>query len=55
MVVRSLEMETNQFRPHDVGQEILGPHYPYLSAIGVLMYLANCTKPDIAIVINLLP
>jgi hypothetical protein len=27
---------------------------PYLSAIGALMYLANCTRPDIAFSINLL-
>jgi hypothetical protein len=48
MVVRSLEMKTNQFRPRDEGEDILGPQVPYLSAIGALMYLANCTRPDIA-------
>jgi hypothetical protein len=41
MVVRSLEMETNQFRPRDEGEDILRPQVPYLSAIGTLMYLAN--------------
>jgi len=54
MIVRSLEMETDQFRPQDEGDEILGPHVPYLSAVGVLMYLANCTRPNIAFVVNLL-
>ena len=54
MVVRSLELKTDQFRPRDEGEEILGPHYPYLSAIGALMYLANCTRPDIAFAVNLL-
>jgi len=54
MVVRSLEPKTDQFRPQDEGEEILGPHYPYLSAIGALMYLANCTRPDIAFAVNLL-
>jgi hypothetical protein len=32
----------------------LGEEYPYLSAIGVLMYLANNTRPDIAFTINCL-
>jgi hypothetical protein len=53
MVVQSLELNTDQFRPQD-GEEILGPHYPYLSAIGALMYLANCTRPNIAFAVNLL-
>ena len=53
-VVRSLELKTDQFRPRDEGEEITGPHYPYLSAIGALMHLANCTWPDIAFVVNFL-
>jgi hypothetical protein len=32
----------------------LGPEYPYLSAIGTLMYLANNTRLDIAFAVNLL-
>ena len=32
----------------------MGPEYPYLSAIGALMYLANNTRPDIAFAVNLL-
>jgi hypothetical protein len=33
---------------------VLGSEYPYLSAIGALMYLANSTTPDTAFVVNLL-
>ena len=48
MVVRSLDVEKDPFRPRDDGEEVLGPEVPYLSAVGALMYLANCTRPDIA-------
>jgi len=54
MVVRSLDMKKDQFRPRDDGEELLGPEVPYLSAIGALMYLANSTRPDIAFAVNLL-
>ena len=33
---------------------MFGPEVPYLSAIGVLMYLANSTRSDIVFSINLL-
>jgi hypothetical protein len=32
----------------------LGAEYPYLSAIGALMYLVNYTRPNIAFVVNCL-
>ena len=54
MVVRSLNVENDPFRPSEENEEILGPETPYLSAIGALMYLANCTRPDISFAINLL-
>ena len=54
MVVRSLDVEKDPFRPRDEGEEILGPNISYLSAIGALMYLANSTRPDIAFAVNLL-
>jgi hypothetical protein len=54
MIVRTLERDKDPFLPRDEGEEILGPKYPYLSAIGALMYLANNTRPDIAFAVNLL-
>jgi hypothetical protein len=54
MVVRSLDLEKDPFRPRDDEEQILGPKFPYLSAIGALMYLANNTRPDIAFAVNLL-
>ena len=54
MVVRSLDPQKNQFRPRESDEEILGPEVPYLNAIGALMYLAQCTRPDIDFAVNLL-
>ncbi|KAL5553718.1 hypothetical protein UlMin_041119 [Ulmus minor] len=54
MVVRILNVEKDPFRPCEDNEDIVGPEVPYLSAIGALMYLANCTRPDIAFVVNLL-
>jgi hypothetical protein len=54
MVVRSLEKDKDPFRPKSDNEEPLGPEVPYFSAIGALMYLANCTRLDIAFTVNLL-
>ena len=54
MVVISLEEDKHPFRPRSDDEKPLGPEVPYLSAIGALMYLANCTRPDIAFAVNLL-
>ena len=54
MVVRSLDVKKYPFRPCEKAEEQLGPEVPYLSAIVALMYLATCTRPDIAFPINLL-
>ena len=54
MVVRSLDVKKDPFRPREDNEEKLGSEIPYLSAIGALMYLANCTRPDLAFSVNLL-
>ena len=54
MIVRSLNVEKDPFCPREDNKEIFGPEVPYLSAIRALMYLANCTRPDIAFATNLL-
>jgi hypothetical protein len=43
LVVRALEKDSDPFQPRQEGEEVLGSEYPYLSAIGALMYLANNT------------
>ena len=48
MVVRSLEVTKDLFRPKEENEELLSPEAPYLNAIGALMYLANYTRLDIA-------
>ena len=40
--------------PLQEGEEVLGEEVPYAAAIGGLMYLANCTRPDISFAVNLL-
>ena len=54
MVVRLLEVTKDPFRPKEENEELLGPEVPYLNAIGVLMYIANYTRPYIAFLVNLL-
>ena len=54
MVVRSLDVKNDSFRHCEKYEELLGPKVPYLSAIGALLYLANCTHSNIALFINLL-
>lgn len=54
MVGRSLNVESDPFRSCEDSEKILGPEVPYMSAIGGLLYLANCTRHDIAFATNLL-
>lgn len=54
MVVKSLDVKKDPFRPKESDEELLDPEVPYLSAVGALMYLACHTRPDIAFAVNLL-
>ncbi|XP_062075085.1 secreted RxLR effector protein 161-like [Humulus lupulus] len=54
MVVRSLYVKNDSFQPGKEHEELLGLEVSYLSAIEALMYIVNCTRPDIAFSINLL-
>ena len=54
MIVRSLDANKYHFRPKEENEALLGPEVPYLSAIGALLYLAQCTRPYIAFSVNLL-
>ena len=54
MIVQSLDVKNDSFHPCEKDEELLGPKVPYLSANSALMYLANCTHPDIAFSVNLL-
>ena len=49
MVVRTLNAKRDPFGPKEDKEEILEPEVPYLSAIGALLYLAQCTRPDKAL------
>ena len=54
MIVRSLDAKKDLFCPKEENEALLGPEVPYLSAIGALLYLAVCTRQDIAFSVNLL-
>ena len=54
MVVQLLEPYKDPFHPKKLDKEILPPKVSYLNAIGVLIYLAQCTTSNIAFAINLL-
>jgi len=54
MIFRSLNEEKDPFCPREDNEEVLGPEVSYLSAIGVLMYLTNCTRLNIIFATNLL-
>jgi hypothetical protein len=54
MICRSLDPKKDLFHPRDDDEDILEAEVPYLSAIGALLYLAQCTRPDISFAVNLL-
>ena len=54
MVIHSLNVKNNLFCHCEKGKELLGHEVPYLNSIGALIYLPNCTGPNIAYSINLL-
>ena len=54
MIVRSLDPKKDNFHPKEENEALLGLEVPYLSAIGALLYLAQCTRPNIAFSVNLL-
>jgi hypothetical protein len=54
MIVHALEVDKDPFRPREDNEDVLCPEFPYLSSIGVLMYLENSAGPNIASVVNLL-
>jgi hypothetical protein len=54
MIVRSLDVKKDPYRTRKNNEKTLDPEVPYLSAIRVLMYLANNTRPDIIFSVNVL-
>ena len=54
MIVHSVDVTKDPFCLCEKSEELFGPKTPYLSVIGALIYLANCTCPNIAFHVNLL-
>ena len=54
MIVHSLEVKNDIFCPKEDNEELLGPKVPYYNVSGVLMNLANYTRLDIVLLVNLL-
>jgi hypothetical protein len=54
MVVRTLGPDTDVLGPKRANEQVLSSKYPYKEAIGALLYLANCSRPDIAFATSVL-
>ena len=53
MVCRS-NNDNDPYRPCEEEEETLSEQYPYLAAVGALLYLATSTRPDIAFAVSVL-
>ena len=47
-------MDKVPFKTKEDDEDILGLEVPYFSVIGALLYLVNCTRPDITFAVSLL-
>jgi hypothetical protein len=54
MIGSSLDLKKDSFLSKDDDENILEAEVSYLSAIGALLFLGQCTRPDISFVVNLL-
>ena len=54
MIVWSLDPKKDHFHPKEDNEHIFDPEISYLNIISTLMYLTQCTRPDIAFSINIL-
>lgn len=52
MILRSLDLDRNPFRPEEKDEELLGPEVTFLSIIRAILYLANYALLDIEFVVN---
>ncbi|GJS55870.1 hypothetical protein Tco_0629232 [Tanacetum coccineum] len=52
MVVKTLNVKKDHFRPINDDEEILGQEVPYLSVMGALLFLASHTRLDILFSLN---
>lgn len=54
MVVRYIDSKNGSFLPKEIDEQILSPEVPYLNVIYTLIYLTQCTRPDVSFSSNLL-
>jgi len=52
MVVRTVDAARDLFHSKEDKEEVLEPEVPYLSVIGALLYLAQCTRSNILFVVT---